>query len=229
MNEIDRWISSGAGVDDGLRLLSIHAPNQWLSTLVSRNPERFGHLLKKALLPFAESTLFSQRVARGDGSFRKEWPFLADPDCPPELKILAADMISTWHGFVNAHEDLYHCASQEECYDTAKKVVENFRENSGIRTEFSHYREHHRILGKHPVFKTVERLRELRGLPATALERKRRTLKGNIWRIRHEMAKGDHPELDAERASRLRQREVELAEIERMIQEYERSERRDNR
>lgn len=229
MNEIDIWLNSGAGVQEGLRLLDKHAPNRWLATLVSRNPERFGHLLRKALAPFATSASFSMTVAQGGGRFRREWPFLSEEGCPPELKILAADMITTWHNYVNAHEELFLCDSPEACYRTAKKVVENFSENSGIRMEFSHYRDHRRILGKHPVFRTSERFRELRALPATALERRRRTLEGNIWRIRHEMARGDRPDLDADRASRLRQREVELSEVKRMIQEYERTEQRDRR
>ena len=229
MNEIDRWISSGAGVEEGLRLLSIHAPNRWLAELVSRLPDRFGHLLRKALIPFSESVSFSQTVARGDGSFRKEWPFLAEPDCPPELKILAADMITSWHGYVNAHEDLYNCVSPEACYDTARKTVDNFSQNCKIRSEFQYYKEHRRVLGKHPVFATTRRLKELRTLPVTSLVRKQRALKGNIWRISHEMAKGDRPDLQEDRAARLAQRKLELAEVERMIQEYERSERRDNR
>ena len=51
MNEIDRWIESGAGVQDGLRLLNIYAPNRHIEKLVKGDARRFGYLLNDALLP----------------------------------------------------------------------------------------------------------------------------------------------------------------------------------
>ena len=229
MNEIDKWLNAGAEVTEGLRLLGIYSPNEPLADLVTRAPARFGNLLKKALLPFATVQPLSQRIARGDGRFRREWPFLSEDDCPQELKILAADMITSWHGYVNAHEELFNCVSHESCYETAKNVVKNFQENSGIRAEFSYYKEHHRILGKHPIFRTFRRLGELRNLPVTSLVRKQKTLRNNIWRIRHEIAKGNRPDLQEERLLRLKQKEIELSEVERMIEEYERTDRRNIR
>lgn len=223
MNEVDRWMNSGAEVNEGLRLLSIHAPNRWLADLVTRSPKRYAYLLKKALLPFATSVPLSQAISRGGSQFRKEWPFLEDPGCPQELKILAADMISSWHAYVNGHEELYSCTSPEECYRVAEKTVNNFSQNCRIRNEFQYYKEHRRILGKHPVFRTSRRLDEMRRMPITALVRKRDTIKGNIWRIRHEMSRGNRPDLQEDRSLRLRQRELELAEVERMIEEYERT------
>lgn len=226
MNEIDRWINSGAEVGEGLRLLSIHKPNEWLARLVSKAPSRFAWLLREALAPLAESAVFSITVAKGDGRFRQEWPFLADPSCPPELKILAADMITSWHGYVNGHEELYSCLSPEDCFRVAKKTVDNFSRNCSIRSEFQYYKTHRRLLGKDPVFETSRRLKELRSLPIVSLIRKQKALRENIWRIRHEMSKGDRPDLDAERAERLSRRKLELAEVEKMIEEYERSDRR---
>ena len=229
MNEIDRWINSGAEVNEGLRLLSIYAPNKWLSDLVSKAPSRFAYLLKKALSPFATSIPLSQTLARGDGRFRKEWPFLSDPGCPSELKILAADMITSWHEYVDAHEGLFLCMSLEDCYRVAEKTVNNFSQNCKIRYEFQYYKEHHRILGKHPIFAATRRLDNLRRLPITSLIKKQSTLKGNIWRIRHEIGKGDRPDLLEERRLRLHQREIELAEVERMIEEYDRTDQRHTR
>lgn len=226
MNDVDRWINSGAEVNEGLRLLSIYAPNRWLADLVTRAPKRYAHLLKKALHPFSTSVPLSQTISRGGSQFRKEWPFLEAPDCPQELKVLAADMISSWHAYVNGHEELYLCMSPEECYMVAEKTVNNFSQNCRIRNEFQYYKEHRRILGKHPVFRTSRRLDEMRRMPITALVRKRETIKGNIWRIRHEMSLGNRPDLQEDRSLRLRQRELELSEIERMIEEYERTYRR---
>ncbi|MBQ5979412.1 MAG: hypothetical protein IJL58_05280 [Bacteroidales bacterium] len=229
MNEIDKWLNTGAEVTEGLRLLGIYSPNRQLSDLVARAPARFGHLLKKALLPFATVRPLSQTIAKGDGRFRREWPFLSEEDCPPELKILAADMITSWHGYVDAHEELYLCVTQEACFNAARKTVNNFSQNCRIRYEFQYYKEHHRILGKHPIFRASKRLSELRNLPATALVRKEKTLRDNIWRIKHEMAKGDRPDLQEERTLRLKQKELELSEVKRMIEEYERTDRRNIR
>lgn len=59
MNEVSQWLQSGAEVREGLRLLSIYAPNRHLEALVSRNPERFKDLLKKTLSRFADTTMDS--------------------------------------------------------------------------------------------------------------------------------------------------------------------------
>ena len=127
-NEIDRWICSGAEVTEGLRLLSIYAPNKWLDALVRKAPKEYSHLLKKALLPFTTEVPFSQTLTKG-GRFREDWPFLSEPDCPTELKALAADMITSWHNYVNAHEDLFKCTTPEECFEAAEKTVRNFYQN----------------------------------------------------------------------------------------------------
>ena len=131
-NEIDRWICSGAEVTEGLRLLSIYAPNNWLEALVRKAPKAYSHLLKKALLPFSTEVPFSQTLTKG-GRFREDWPFLAEPDCPTELKALAADMITSWHNYVNAHEDLFRCTTPEECFEVAAKTIRNFTQNPSSR------------------------------------------------------------------------------------------------
>lgn len=224
--DVDRWMNSGAEVIEGLRLLSIYAPNRWLAALVSKSPDRFAYLLKDALEPFTSEVPMSRRLSNGGGSFRKEWPFLSEPDCPPELKALAADMITSWHNYVDAHEELFSCGTPEACYQTAEKTIKNFIENSSIRLEFRHYKNTGRVLGRHPIFAVSRRLDSLRLLPATALVRKRENIRDRIWRAEREIGKGDRPDLkDAreKRASRLR---LELAELDRMIDEYERADKR---
>ena len=219
-NEIDRWICSGAEVTEGLRLLSIYAPNKWLDALVRKAPKEYSHLLKKALLPFATDVPFSQTLTKG-GRFREDWPFLSEPDCPTELKALAADMITSWHNYVNAHEDLFKCTTPEECFEAAEKTVRNFYKNSVSRTEFQYYKEHHRILGKHPIFALTKKLDNLRRMPITELIRKRRNVQDSIWRAEREIKKGDRPDLKVSREERLSRLKMTLDEINRMIKEYE--------
>lgn len=227
-NEIDRWICSGAEVTEGLRLLSIYAPNKWLDALVRKAPKEYSHLLKKALLPFATEVPFSQTLTKG-GRFRKDWPFLAEPDCPTELKALAADIITSWHNYVNAHEDLFKCTTPEECFETAEKTVRNFYQNSVSRTEFQYYKEHHRILGKHPIFALTKKLDNLRRMPITGLIRKRRNVQDSIWRAEREIKKGDRPDLKVSREERLSRLKMTLDEINRMIEEYEGTDNRTSR
>lgn len=227
-NEIDRWICSGAEVTEGLRLLSIYAPNKWLDALVRKAPKEYSHLLKKALLPFATEVPFSQTLTKG-GRFREDWPFLSEPDCPTELKALAADMITSWHNYVNAHEDLFKCTTPEECYETAEKTVRNFYQNSVSRTEFQYYKEHHRILGKHPIFALTKKLDNLRRMPITGLIRKRRNVQDSIWRAEREIKKGDRPDLKVSREERLSRLKMTLDEINRMIEEYEGTDNRTSR
>ena len=227
-NEIDRWICSGAEVTEGLRLLSIYAPNKWLDALVRKAPKEYSHLLKKALLPFATEVPFSQTLTKG-GRFREDWPFLSEPDCPTELKALAADMITSWHNYVNAHEDLFKCTTPEEYFEAAEKTVRNFYQNSVSRTEFQYYKEHHRILGKHPIFALTKKLDNLRRMPITELIRKRRNVQDSIWRAEREIKKGDRPDLKVSREERLSRLKMTLDEINRMIKEYEGTDNRTSR
>lgn len=222
MNEVSKWIISGAEVREGLRLLSIYAPNRHLEAIVNAAPKRFGGLLKKKLLRFAdvvpveEAKPFRQQV-----SYRKEWPFLSDPKCPAELKILAADKITAYHNYVQGHSELFSCTTLEACFETAKKVVKNFSENRKILSEFRFFKEHGKCLGKHEIFAETRRIAELRSLPISQLFRKQKNLEGAIWRIGNEISKGTKPHLLAERETRLESKKRELAEVNRMIEDFE--------
>lgn len=219
MNNVDRWIDSGAEVTEGLRLLNIYAPNAHLSMLVSLNPKKFACLLIKRLQNFGTKGEKKQERKK-ERTFRENWPFLSEPSCPPELKILAADKITAWINQTEGHEKLFECSSLTECFETAKKVIENFIENRNITSEFSYYLEHGNILGKHPVFSVTKKIAEMRKRSILELIRRQRNLNENIWRIRNEIRKGDKPYLLIEREARLRQRELELQEINRIIDEY---------
>lgn len=220
--DVDKWLASGAGVREGLRLLGIYAPNRHLDRLVRLAPERYGYLLKHRLSKFASSPeLEAMSRPRRPGAFREQWPFLSEPDCPAELKVLAADKISAYWNYVEGHEQLWNCRTLEECYETARKVVENFLQNRRIEDEFCNWRDRHVLLGKHPVFRQSRRLRELRSLSIVELMRKKKNLEGAIWRVKDEIRKGDRPHLRAARERRLQEKEEQLAEVGRMIQSYE--------
>ncbi len=225
MNEIDRWIRQGAEVNEGLRLLGIYAPNKWLDALIRKSP-RFRHLMDERLKRFAEDDiqvpgLSSVPLSQEYGNkFRKTWPFLGDDDCPAELKILAADMITAWHSYVDAHEDLYQCTTAETCYDTAEKVIKSFARHRNIRSEFEYYKEHHSVLGRHPIFGETKRREALLKMTVSELFRRQKNLIGAIWRVKSEMKKNDRPDLKIQREERMKAKEAELEEVNRIIEGY---------
>ena len=221
MDDIRQWLDAGAEVHEGLRLLNIYAPNKFLVRLVSMRPERYRPLLVRnlsALLPAEEKAKMVPLAAQF--SLRKEWPFLQDTNCPPELKVLAADKITAYHNYVTADALLFGCTTLGECYETAKKLIENYVENRKIISEFTYYKEHHTLLGKHPIFGELNRLAELRRLPLPELFRRWENLTKDIWRLRKQVTERSQPHLLPAREARLAARQRELNEIDKMLAGY---------
>lgn len=155
------------------------------------------------------------------GSFREEWPFLSNPSCPMELKVLASDKITAYHNYRSLHEKLFDCTDTVSAFETAKNLLENYRQNRLILAEFAFYKEHHRILGKHPVFKERKQLDQYRRMSAVQLYKEQQRLLGAIWRVKSEMAKGDKPHLLSERSARLASKQRELAAVEELMSDFE--------
>lgn len=219
MTEIEQWLRSGAGVPEGLRLLSIYKPNPFLVRMVERHPDKYKHLLVQALTGVDRKTLANTAIERH--GLRETWPFLSDPDCPPELKILAADKITAYTGFAREHAKLFSCSSLEECLATAKKCVNFYCQNRKIFSEFAYYKEHGVILGKHPVFNEMRNRRKLFSMSILEMERRRQNLRDAIWRLGKQLREGERPDLEADRQQLLEAKENELAEIERFIEDYD--------
>lgn len=219
MTEIEQWLRSGAGVQEGLRLLSIYKPNPHLARLVERHPDKYAYLLMKALAGVDRKSVAETAVRRP--GLRETWPFLSQPDCPPELKILAADKITAYTGFAREHAKLFSCSTLEECLTTAKKCVNFYCQNRKIFSEFAYYKEHGVVLGKHPVFDEMRHRRELLSMGILDMERRRQNLRDAIWRLKKQIRLDERPDLEASRMDLLETKERELDEIGRLIEEYE--------
>lgn len=219
MTEIEQWLRSGAGVQEGLRLLSIYKPNPHLARLVERHPDKYAHLLMKALAGVDRKSVAETAVRRP--GLRETWPFLSQPDCPPELKILAADKITAYTGFAREHAKLFSCSTLEECLATAKKCVNFYCQNRKIFSEFAYYKEHGVVLGKHPIFDEMRHRRELLSMGILDMERRRQNLRDAIWRLKKQIRLDERPDLEASRMDLLETKERELDEIGRLIEEYE--------
>lgn len=158
------------------------------------------------------------QIKRHHRSFRNDWPFLSRPECPPQLKALAADKISCWERYTEAHKQLFDCSSVEECYQVAHALVENYKENRQIHDELDYYKQHGNILGVHSIFGQYRRFDELKGKNVIELVTLcQKTLPHKIWRIESEMKKSDKPHLNGDRERRLRDVQAELAEVKRIL------------
>jgi hypothetical protein len=123
---------------------------------------------------------------------RDDFPFLAQPNCPDEFKILVHDMLTAYANYVDAHKRLFDAASGEELQGIATAVVEGYLENRQIWDELNHYKLTGKVLGKHPIFKTTDRILEIRNMTTAELVKLQKSLMNNIARTRKTVA--DHPE-----------------------------------
>jgi hypothetical protein len=213
------WLKAGAPLDEGLRLFVMDSREDHpFVRLVRYNHQVAYPILIRELATRAGISLSEvRRIRESKGSFRENWPFLSDPACPPELKVLAADKITAYWNYVRAHEQLFDCTSREEQWATVKMLMENYKENRAIIAEFVHYRDHGHLLGRHPIFREMKELEKLRKLGPIDLVKMEERLEHNIWRIEDELRKKKKPHLQADRERRLRVKSRQLKEVKRLI------------
>lgn len=220
--EIIGWLKEGCDIKKGVALYLKYGRNEKFKVLLLSGPERCSSRLKLLLCKVAglEDTNYSGVVRKMDRDrFREMYAFLADWDCPGELKILAADKMTTYWRIVELHEKLYACHKNDDCLAVAFELVNTFIEDYRIKQELDYYKQHKGILGKHRIFETQARIDRVRKMSVRELLRKDKQLRDNIWRIKSEIAKGDKPHLLAEREKRLEDRERELKDVLRMLDE----------
>ena len=228
---INEWIKSGANVKVGVRIFIMLRGETPFGRVTRRHPDGNSRLAIRALFKIAEVEPEGTVIIKSSGTvrpltieatekapvFREMFPFLGDPNCPYELKILAADKITAYRNAVVAHQKLADCTNLDACYITAKTIVENWIENELIFEELQYYGEMKKVLGKHPIFDEMKKIRSLRKAKAKDIFRQRKNLYDNINRIKFEIKRGDKPHLLSEREKRLRKYEHLLAEINRII------------
>lgn len=225
--EVLKWIASGCGTDEGVRLLEKCCKNRFLVRIVKADPAKNLPLIVRELSSIAgissESICQPTPASAGAGrrpsvgSFRNEFPFLNAPGCPMELKALVTDKFSSYYRYRQLHAKLWDCTTPRECADLAREIITSYQENRTIYAELDYYKKHGAILGKHPVFKHYNRMASLRKLSIKELVLKQMQLEHNIWRIESELKKNDKPHLVKERQARLQQKKAELAEVNRLL------------
>ena len=242
-NRIDvvQWIRSGAPLREGVSLYALlphdarilkqvqEKPAQYAEEMIADicqlmgiTRQKFNSIIKEhgkrqpEIKPEPAGSKPPKRK-KGD-NFRGDWSFLSRPECPTELKALAADKITCWQRYTEAHKKLFDCSSLDECYQVARDLVENYKENREIHEEFAHYQEHGAVLGKHRIWKHLKKYESLRGKNVIELVKlHEKTLPHRIWRIESVIKKGDKPHLQGERERRLFEVKAELAEVKRLL------------
>ncbi|HPS61872.1 MAG TPA: hypothetical protein PLK82_02365 [Bacteroidales bacterium] len=138
-------------------------------------------------------------------------------DCPQELKILVADMITAYNDYVQSHELLFSSNIYDDIARNSETAVESFLENRRIWDELNHYKITGQILGKHPIFSWFRRVEEIRRLKVSALVTLKIRLENNLVRNRAAMRKQPAHPRTAERKDRIASMERELAEVNRLL------------
>lgn len=220
---IRRWLNGGAEVQHGLRLLSIYQPNKSLDALIRAKPIKYKHLLIKRLCTIAgiSETPTEPTTKPQYPTFREQWSFLSQPNCPSELKILATDKITALTTFAKAHNELYGCTTTQQCFEVAERTVTAYLENHTIYKEFQYYKEHNTPLGEHPIFKQSIEVDRIKKMSIISLIKRKNQLEQNIWRTVNEIQKGTKKHLDIERKQRLERTKEKLAVVNAYIKEHE--------
>jgi hypothetical protein len=151
---------------------------------------------------------------------RDEFPFLGRDDCPNELKVLVADMLTTHERYVLAHRRLFEVAhkSEDVCYDTAHELVENYLVNRQIWDELEHYKKTGKILGEHPVFAQRKRDATLKQMSAEEIEKRIKNLKRQLKYRENRLKKNRKNEDVAERKNEMQALKEEIRELEFRVQ-----------
>jgi len=234
-----KWLKAGADPREGIRLFAeINGKNHpflklarkctpathaiLVNTLCAKfNIERHSEpnvILREARPNESPSTLEVKKPTAIP--FRQQFPFLSNPDCPQQLKVLAADKLTCYYKYKALHLQLFDVTDPDELLEVTKGLVETFIENRAIYKEFEYYGKHNFLLGKHPIFNEYNELQQLAKLGIVDLCSKRKKLEHNIWRITDQLGNKKEKHLIPTRAKRLQSKQRQLNEVNRLINNF---------
>lgn len=229
---VHNWLLGGADPEVGLRLFMDHCnPSLITARIISRDPAKHIQAIRTALLKasgmgfdFRSTTYREYKITLPEPlkssmpKLRNQWPFLADPTCPPELKLLVSDKITAYSECIKEYGNLTAAVSPEEQLKSIRKLVENFIENHEILKELKHYSDTGKVLGKHQIFQQYQRIKALRNLNTLALFDKKKNLEHAIWRNESKIKKEGRVDLLSSRRNKLKELKMQLAEVNRLLE-----------
>lgn len=124
---------------------------------MDENADRIDELtadLEDARSKYAEAPEPVRKMIR----FREKYPFLNAPDCPDVLKVLVADMITSYYRYKEAHVRLQTFPDEEAAATLAycESVITEYLKNREIWDELEYYKKTGTILGKAAKFREME-------------------------------------------------------------------------
>jgi hypothetical protein len=148
---------------------------------------------------------------------REQFPFLSKPDCPVELKILVADMLTLHDSYVTAHQRQFDALSDEQLLEVCSTVVEDYIENRQIWDELNFYNANGKVLGAHKIFALSERLTAIRSMTTPDLVKLRGNIKSCITKTNKSLTGKPADPKTAEWTAKLEVCDLELKEVNRLL------------
>lgn len=226
-NKIIQWLAFGAHYASGVKIYTqiVGKDHPTVRSFHRFTPSNHQMLIMSLSIrasvppPKRKETIISDPRVNPQRKLRKDFTFLSEADTPAELKVLMSNKINAYHAFKAAHAKLFDCTTKDEEYSTVRTLVENYIENFHIHQELHYYEKNRKILGKHPVFEEMKRLKAMRNTSTVELYKRKKNIEHNIWRLKKQIATGDKAHLDFDRKKRLESYQVELEEIMKVIHE----------
>lgn len=229
-NLVHNWLLGGADPEVGLRLFMDYTnPSLPIARMISRSPEKHLQTIKVALLQQAglpldtsivsvSKTTDNESRTSNKSKLRSDWPFLENPECPPELKLMISDKITAYRNCIQEYENLPKATSASDQLNTVRSLVNNFIANHDIYKELKHYKDKGKILGEHKIFVQYKRIKDLRNLNSMELFKKKKNLEYSIWRNESKIKKENRPDLLHSRQDKIKELKMELAEVDRLLE-----------
>lgn len=227
-DKVIQWLQSGADYDAGLQIY-VEAVGKGHPTIfiLRKKSDPNYQLLLRSLCRRAGIQLPTLNPATPPVTdhpspapakkLRDDYTFLSEPSTPPELKILVSNKITAYHQYKAAHAKLFENLPADQEYANVRNLVENYIENYTIHQELSHYQKNRTILGKHPIFEEMKRLKKYRHTNSVELFKQKKRIEHNIWRIEKLIAEKKKPHLDFERKQKIQSYQQELLEINKFL------------
>ncbi|GAA0885839.1 hypothetical protein GCM10009120_44380 [Sphingobacterium siyangense subsp. cladoniae] len=228
---IYNWLAAGSDPKIGARLFSWYInTDPMIVRIISKAPELHLHMIEKALKAYMNRSAqcnpdnenidyipippaAENKKDKKPPSLREQFPFLSESDCPPELKIMAADKITAYHKVIEYYNALGECTSDQELLLTVRNLVHWYRKNHLIKKEFIHYRDNGKPLGDHELFEDYKNLQDLRKLSALQLAALKIKVENNIRHLEKQIRKGNRPDLQIAREQKLSKYRIRLQMI----------------
>lgn len=227
-NFVHNWLLGGADHEVGLRLFMDYTnPSKPIARIVSKNPKIHlgiikAALLKKAGLPYdieiQPNSIQKTSLDEPKRKIRSDWPFLADPECPPELKLLISEKITAYSNCIQFYNKLTDAGSLNDQLLIVGTLVSNFINNHEIYQELNHYKGTGKVLGKHAIFEQFKRIKILRNLPTMDLFKKKKNLEHAIWRNESKIKNEKRNDLLPDRQNKVKELKLQLAEVNRLLE-----------